>query len=216
MTDSFLNILKWFRTLTERLFIWIVSRWDWQCICGGSSVLKSTRSSICLHPKSRDTGQMKVMRTALPNTAQKTAECSRQTTCRKTEYIAGKKKKAFDPTAHLGPVQKLPRNPLERLLLTFGCSFLWIFLKTTEVYCCFRSKRILKPGCRVSICLQERAWIVWVAYVVYSLGYWESVGQSLAAGLIFMVYLCTYRSPFWLHSISEGILMSELWFSPFK
>lgn len=83
MTGSFLNILKWLCTLTEKLLIWTVRRQNWQYICGRSSVLKSSRSSICLHLKRKDKGRH------LENllTAQKTEECIRQATCRKTERI---------------------------------------------------------------------------------------------------------------------------------
>lgn len=37
-------------------------------------------------------------------------------------YMAEKTKKVFIPTAYLPSVQK-PCNPLERFLMTFGCSF---------------------------------------------------------------------------------------------
>lgn len=81
-------------------------------------MLKSTRSSIGLHPKIRDMGQMKVMRTALPNTAQKTAECSRRTTCRKDRIHSWDEEEGFRsyctprscPKTALQPFGKTPAD----------------------------------------------------------------------------------------------------------
>lgn len=216
MTDGFFNILKWFCTLTERLFIWIVSRWDWQCIWGGSSVLKSTRSTVCLHLKISDMGQRKAMRNASPNTAQKTAEGSRQTTCRKTERIhSWKENEGFQSYCTPAPCSKAPLQPFGKVSADFWMLFfmrffenIWDLLLSQSKESWTRLQRLHMPSRKSSNRLCGACGLF--------LGTVGTAGYSLAAALMFKEYFCTYRSPFWLHSMSEGILMSELCFSPFE
>lgn len=72
-----------------------------------------------------------------------------------------------------------------------------------------------KSGHTVPMYLEARAWIIWLVHVVYSLGQWGAVGYSLPAGQSFIVFFLAYHYLFWIHSIGEEILISELWFSQF-
>lgn len=72
-----------------------------------------------------------------------------------------------------------------------------------------------KSGHTVPMYLEARALIIWLVHVVYSLGQWGAIGYSLPAGQSFIVFFLAYHYSFWIHSIGQEILISELWFSQF-